>query len=187
MSRVRNLESVKAFLFMEIWKDILGYEGYYQVSNLGRVRGIDRVIVKSNGVKNKRKGFILNVFISQGYMSVSLSINGKTRTYRLHQLIAFAFLDHKPNGFNLVVDHIDGDKLNNDISNLRIITSRQNTSNGHKNKSSIYTNVCWSKAAKKWMAYVNKNYLGYFCSEIEAYKAVLKYEKENKNLQKLQR
>lgn len=81
-------------------------------------------------------------------------------------------------------DHIDGNGLNNCKSNLRIVTTAQNSMNAKKaaNKSSIYKGVCFHKREKKWYAYIRKNYklisLGYFNEEIEAAKAYNEKAKE---------
>lgn len=102
----------------EIWKDIEGYEGYYQVSNLGRVKSLERdVIRKTDGAVIKRCEKILS--ISNGKCEsklINLSMHGKTKTYRLNKLVADSFL---PNPFRCTsVGYIDGDKNNNSVSNL---------------------------------------------------------------------
>lgn len=105
---------------MEIWKDVIGYEGYYQVSNLGNI--------KSLGNNKTRKEKILNPRIcNAGYFYVNLSLNGKAASKKIHQLVATAFLNHVPCGHKLVVNHKDFNKLNNIIDNLEIVTSRENT------------------------------------------------------------
>lgn len=111
---------------MEIWKDIKGYEGSYQVSDLGRVRGLDRVICDGR----RLKGRLLSMYINpaNGYAQINLSLNGKTKLYEVHKLVAIAFLNHEPCGLKLVVDHIDNDKLNNKLSNLQLISHRENSS-----------------------------------------------------------
>lgn len=88
----------------EIWKDIQGYEGYYQVSNLGRVKSLrSNTILKINDIKG-------------GYSQVGLSINGKQKTKRIHRLVATAFLD---NEFNLTqINHKDKNRHNNRVDNL---------------------------------------------------------------------
>jgi len=84
----------------------------------------------------------------------------------------------------ILIDHKDGNGLNNCKSNLRIVTTAQNSMNAKKaaNKSSIYKGVCFHKREKKWYAYIRKNYklisLGYFNEEIEAAKAYNEKAKE---------
>ena len=84
---------------MEIWKDIPNYEGYYQVSNLGNVRSIDRVI-KNRKAECVLKGKDIKFSIDGGgYKKVKLSINGNTKDIKVHKLVAITFMNHKPNGF----------------------------------------------------------------------------------------
>ena len=149
------------FYFMEIWKTIKDYPDY-QVSNLGRVKSFklrkERIL---NPGKNK-----------DGYYHVSL-INNKIRcTKKIHQLVAIAFLNHKPCGMKLVIDHIDFNKQNNNINNLRILTNRENSSHREKKYTSKYTGVRWREDRKKWTSqiYINKKHihLGFYKTEIEA-------------------
>ena len=92
---------------MEIWKEIKGYEGY-EVSNLGRVKSL----------KRKKEIFFLFVRDGGGYLQVVLCKNTKTKTKKVHKLVAIMFLNHKPSGYKLVVDHIDNNKLNNKTINI---------------------------------------------------------------------
>ena len=99
----------------EIWKDIRGYEGYYQVSNFGNVRSMDRV----DSYCRNLKGRILK--LSNGiYKSVTLSINNVCKNYNVHRLVAEAFI---PNPDNLpCINHKDEDKHNNNVNNLEWCT-----------------------------------------------------------------
>lgn len=114
----------------EIWKDISGYEGLYQVSNLGRVRSLDRI---SNG--RRLKGALKsNIKDKDGYFKVNLYKDGKLSTQQVHRLVAKSFI---PNPDNLPqVNHKDEDKTNNCADNLEWCTNEYN------NK---YSNV-----AQKW-------------------------------------
>jgi hypothetical protein len=157
----------------EIWRDIPNYEGKYQVSNLGRVKSFCR-----------SKEIIKTKYIdTTGYYVVSICQNNKCIPYKIHQLVAIAFLNHKPCGFNLVVDHINNDKLDNRLENLQIVTNRYNTSKDKSNKTSNYTGVCWEDSRNKWkvsMVINGKNkHLGRFSSEHEAY---LAYQNKLKEL-----
>lgn len=100
---------------LEEWKDIPGYEGLYQVSNLGRIYSF-------------KTGEYLKLGInSHGYTRVSLLKNYKTRQHNVHRLVALAFIpnpDNKPN-----VDHINGDKADNKVENLRWVTQKENINN----------------------------------------------------------
>ena len=101
----------------EIWKDIPNYEGYYQVSNLGRVNSL-----KNNKTKKDK---LLKISIGyDGYFNVGLSKDGVQKRYQVHQLVAIAFLNHKPNGFEKVVNHKNFDKLDNRVENLEIVSNK---------------------------------------------------------------
>lgn len=97
----------------EIWKDITGYEGCYQVSNMGRVRNLPRY--DSNN--RFRKGRILsNHRRPNGYLAVHLSKNGISKWYSVHRLVALAFIEQKE-GLD-IVNHIDNNPQNNNATNL---------------------------------------------------------------------
>ncbi len=114
----------------EIWKDVVGYEGYYQVSNLGRVKRLARESVDSMGRKMPYGEIILKTKISHqtGYPCVNLSKNGEVRTKNIHTLIADAFI---PNPDNLpCVNHIDENRSNSVLSNLERCTYAYNNAYG---------------------------------------------------------
>lgn len=110
----------------EIWKDVEGYEGLYQVSNLGRVKSLTHYIIKENYKPREVKGKILTPFFDRpkGYMSVSLSKNNKIKLQRIHRLVAQAFI---PNPDNLIqINHKDGNKSNNNVENLEWCSCKDN-------------------------------------------------------------
>ena len=171
----------------EVWKDIPNYEGYYQASNLGRVKSLDRTIFDKNGHKRFYKGSIIGGCINdRGYKVTTLGKNGVRGDFKLSQLIAITFLNHTPNGSNLVVDHINGNQLDDSVKNLRIVTQRENVSTCFRSNeskfSSTYPGVVFDKSRDKWQAriFINgKNkYLGRFKTEEEAYEARQKALKE---------
>ncbi|MBJ8023716.1 NUMOD4 domain-containing protein [Bacillus cereus] len=110
-----------------IWKDVVGYEPFYQVSNTGEIRSKDRKVPTRNPEKlATRKGRILIQMTSRnGYKKVSLTRNVKDKKQiQLHRLVALAFIpnpESKP-----FVNHIDGDKTNNHVSNLEWVTEKEN-------------------------------------------------------------
>jgi len=157
---------------MEIFKDIKGYEGLYQISNYGNVKSF----VRSDGrILKPGLGGV-------GYLTVALCNGDKKKSRTVHQLVAEAFLNHEPCGYKLVVDHIDNDPLNNNINNLQLVSQRQNTSK-KKNTSSKYTGVHFNKKAKKWQSTIRingiKKYLGSFNCETKAH---LTYQNKLKTL-----
>lgn len=103
----------------EIWRDIKGYEGLYQVSNLGRVRSLERVAIFKDGRNRVVKVKIVKPHKNKqtGYLQVSLSKNGIHKHFNIHRLVAEAFI---PNPDNLpTVDHINRIRTDNRIENLR--------------------------------------------------------------------
>jgi len=175
----------------ETWKDIPGYEGYYQVSDLGRVKSLERVVMRSNGRPYKVKEKLLKPSTNScGYFIVSLHLNNSQKSFSIHKLVAMAFLGNTTIGSDRVVDHIDRNKLNNKLSNLRIVTNRQNHKNSEwaENSSSKYHGVCaggtYACGTTRWKAQIRHNlerfHLGCFKEEIEAHKAYQKALKQIK-------
>jgi hypothetical protein len=105
---------------MEFWKDIKGYEGHYQVSNLGRVKSL----------KNNKELIMSNVKSTFGYLRVKLSKNGKIKGFPVHRLVGLNFLD-LINGKN-EINHIDGDKRNNFLTNLEWCNRSENIRHADK-------------------------------------------------------
>lgn len=177
----------------ETWKDIPGYEGLYQASDLGRIKSLDRIVETSNMYSKLYKGTILKQTLgTTGYLTVKLNTDGKRKTRKVHQLIAMAFLSHKPCGHDKVINHKDFDKTNNNINNLEITTTRENIVHKTKtlNSSSIYTGVYIDKERGGWISSIfiegKHKFLGRFESEKEAslcYEETLKnylHKKQNK-------
>lgn len=147
-----------------IIKPIKGYELLYTIHSDGR-------IVRFDGFTPKQT---INV---DGYYCIGLRKDKITKTFKVHVLMAINFLGHIPMKNNMVVDHIDNNKLNNHLSNLQIITIRENTSKDRfrQNYTSSYVGVYWNKNAKKWHSSISVNrkriHIGYFNSEIDAHNA----------------
>ena len=112
----------------EIWKSIVGYEDLYEVSSLGRVRSIDRVIIKiRNGRQFKarlRSAIKRPSSNGSGYVNIILSRNSTIKTEYVHRLVATAFLPRKAGQEE--VNHIDFDKANNAASNLQWVSHLEN-------------------------------------------------------------
>jgi len=110
---------------LEEWKPIEGYEGFYEVSNLGRVRSVDRVVERKDGKYKKCKGVLFKPGLqNKGYLYVNLAKEGKYKTYLVHRLVAVAFLGQPPEGH--VVCHGPKGKQCNKVSNLSWGTIQQN-------------------------------------------------------------
>lgn len=115
----------------EEWKDIEGYEGIYQISNMGRVKSLSRKIW--NGVKffQSSEKILKPGIDSVGYCVVSLYKNdGKAQTVRVHRLVAKAFIPN-PNAYR-VINHIDANRTNNNVTNLEWCTHKQNSAHAIK-------------------------------------------------------
>ena len=147
---------------VEIWKPVKGYETYYQVSNLGNIRSIKSP--QGNYRERPKKSFIGN----SGYPTVDLWKNNKGTKHSVHRLVCIAFLDNPDN--KPTVNHIDGNKENNEISNLEWNTYSENHIHAFdtglksredckqrmlgtksKNSKSNYHNVSYDNSRSKWI------------------------------------
>lgn len=142
----------------EEWRNVPGYEGFYEVSDQGRVRGVDRKVITKKGERDW-KGKLIKASDSNGYLLVQLSKNNKNKNYLVHQLVAMAFLGHKPCGHEKVVDHINRKKKDNRAENLRLVSPRENASNTSKKYTSQYIGV--SRKGSKWVSNINFNGVKY--------------------------
>lgn len=113
----------------EIWRDVQGYEGLYQVSNMGNVRSLDRTVKQlsrcGNPTIHHYKGRILKPsYDKDGYVMAHFKVNGKHVNMKVHRLVASSFCD-RPDGCD-VVDHINANPRDNRAENLRWCTAKQN-------------------------------------------------------------
>lgn len=114
----------------EIWKDIAGYEGLYQVSNLGRVKSCQKVVKHpKGGEKTLKEKFRVLAKDLYGYEVVDLYKEGKGKMYKVHRLVAQMFLDNYYN--KPQVNHINGIKTDNCVSNLEWSTNSENMKHAH--------------------------------------------------------
>jgi len=117
----------------ETWKEIPGFEGYYEANNLGIIRSIDRVVPNGRYGTVKAKSKILKPALSQdGYLRCALSKERKLKSFPVHRLVCMAFYGLVPNGME--INHKDGNKINNCIDNLEYITHKQNIQHAFDNK-----------------------------------------------------
>lgn len=121
----------------ELWREIKGYEGLYEISNTGKVRSKDRIVTGKNGVSKKNKGKELYFTISQvderGHLSrarVQLWKENKSKLMLVHRLVAEAFIDNPEH--KETVNHIDGNPLNNNVENLEWATYSENQKHAYE-------------------------------------------------------
>lgn len=143
----------------EEWRDISGFVGAYQISSLGRVRSLRRIVLDNMGRERIVKSKILHRNKRKdGRTKVQLSNNGVDKTYIVSHLVAGAFLGHVKDG-KKDIDHIDRNRANDCALNLRIATRAQNLWNASikSTNTSGIKGVSWNKASCKWVAYICHN------------------------------
>lgn len=149
----------------EEYIDIPGYEGEYQISNLGNVKSFKRY----------PEGVVLRPGLDKdGYLVIILYNNNERKGYKVHKLMAMTFLNHIPDGsMSICVDHINNNKLDNRVDNLQLMSNRENSSKDRTGGTSKYVGVYWDKSCSKWKTNIyinNKNiHLGLFNDELEAF------------------
>lgn len=112
-------------VYTEEWRPVVGYEGLYEVSNLGRVKSLDRVVNAKNGSTAVKRGKILKGGFTKGYVLYLFNTGGKRKYITGHRLVAEAFIPN-PEGLPLI-NHKDEDKTNNAVWNLEWCDARYNT------------------------------------------------------------
>ena len=165
----------------EIWKDISGYEGLYQVSNFGNVRVLDRFYVVNNRKAHLVPGRVLKkIDNGNGYDYITLHKDGRRKNHYVHRLVAMAFLEMIPG--KEYVNHIDYNRKNNNIENLEWCTCSENLKhssihmrnpkNVKNNSGERYIHV---RNPKSYEVTVNRKYLGKFATIEEAIRERDKY------------
>jgi hypothetical protein len=162
----KNTQIINFGINSEYWKKVVDFSEY-EVSNLGNVRSLKKGMIK-----------IINPALNgRGYLSVCLYKDRKGHTKRVHLLIAQSFLNHKNDGTTKIsVDHIDNDKTNNKLSNLQLISHRENISKSVKNQTGLTGVKKYNKGYASYITINNKyKHLGFFNTDIEAHD---RYKKE---------
>lgn len=152
----------------EEWKDVVGYEDHYEVSNIGRIRSKLRQIKTRNRIITKKSIIRTPHITKKGYHRIQLVKNGKKENKFIHTLVAECFIGTRSNNYQ--VNHKDGIKINNIVSNLEWITPSQNLQHAYDNKLKL------SKA--KYIVKCNElNITTIGCSKMEKELRKLGYEK----------
>lgn len=172
---------------MEIWKDVVGYEGFYKISNMGNLKSCERYSKNSRGQNRKLKEKIIKTHLIKGYPGTKLVVNKKRKHVYIHKLVAEAFLSDK--GDKQCINHIDGNPLNNKVENLEWATFKENSIHAIENglnscvkpiilsKDGIDLEFNTSKKASNFLGYCD-TYIGQLLrrgkNEVKGYKVILK-------------
>lgn len=140
-----------------IWKDIVGYEGFYQVSSHGQVRSLDRIVPSKGSVRKVKGQLLAQTTDRDGYKHLRLRKYGLEKSFFVHRLVAIAFIRNRKPADNNQINHKDEVKNNNHYSNLEWCTAEYNVNYGTRNK----------RSSKPVIAYNQKETL-YFFSMTEA-------------------
>lgn len=152
-------------IIKEEWRPVVGYEGFYEVSDQGHVRSLDRTTKTKKGQRRLKGQPLVGAVGSHGYLCLNLRLDGKTHHWLLHRLVARAFLG-EPEGLH--VDHKDRDRSNNQVDNLRYVLQAEN----NKNKEGItsqFHGIYFSRDRGKWRATYKRKNIGSYKTEHEAF------------------
>jgi hypothetical protein len=155
---------------METWKDIPGYKGLYQVSDQGQVKSLKRLVKNGHGERQVKEKILKSRPNKQGHIRINLNKNGEYKEFNVHKLVQLAFLTPG------IIDHINRDRADNRLVNLRVVTHRQNCLNTIRNKYLPGAQKNNSKTSP-WKSQMRINgvqeNLGSFKTELEAHQAYL--------------
>ena len=143
----------------ELWLPVVGYEGFYEVSNEGRVRSLDRVTKHSMGRGTRQwKGRILKPSLSStGYVKVNCCREGRPRFESVHRLVCRAFHGPCPSDRHNV-DHVDENKRNNRVTNLRWLPMRENCRRSNPHTKLTWEDVHYIRADRRTQEQIAKTY-----------------------------
>ena len=168
----------------EIWKDIVGFEGLYKISNYGNINSCKRYVPHSRFIQKLVPEKILSLGKDKdGYLMAILCRDATKKTVKVHRLVADAFLE-KTKDKN-IVNHIDSKKSNNFFQNLEWVSNLENSCHSRLKitTSSNYVGVSFNKRDKVFRAKIRHNgkviYLGHFKNEEDAYNERCNFEKNN--------
>lgn len=165
----------------EIWKFVIGYENLYEVSNYGKVKSVERITIDKNGITYNKKERLLKPAINKyGYLQVGLSKDNKLSSFTIHSLVAKSFInnvDNKP-----TINHKDGNKLNNIVTNLEWATKSEQAIHS-LNMNLRIVPCCWNNkfggnhgASRKVLQYdLQNNFIQEFNSLIDAANHIKKH------------
>ena len=141
----------------EIWKDVVGYEGYYKVSNTGKIKSLRRVVEKSANIFVIKKEKELKLSIARGYFFTKLCIDRKNTNISVHRLVAIAFIPNPEN--KRCVNHKDGNKGNNYLENLEWCTHSENIQHSLSMGLAVSGERSWNaRLTKEDVLYIRKIY-----------------------------
>lgn len=156
---------------MEIWKAVVGYEGLYEVSNMGKVRSLDRTVKNKNGLAVKKGKMIKPAEINTGYLKVNLWKENTGKCFLVHRLVAEAFVGNRANLPE--VNHIDENKHNNCANNLEYCDRQYNANYGTQKQRAAEKRRGVSVGEQPILQYtVDGELLNWFASAQKAAKAV---------------